>query len=314
MFDKRNRAATRNAQNIGGRNAEFLIDAPPTPLHPASSILSPHLMPTPHGFVERLAELSQSGAPFVCVTMVQAVGSTPQDAGSKMLVTASGLDSGTVGGGRVELKSIEHARSMLAQPANQTPLTELVEWNLKRDVGMTCGGSVKLFFETYNHSDWRIVVFGAGHVASAVVECLAPLDCHVTCIDSRAEWLDRIPNRPRLRKLHSAEPRTSVTEISGDSFVICMTMGHATDRPILEEIFRQNRKFPFLGVIGSKAKRAVLVKELTAVGVAKSDCEAFHCPIGLDLGTNQPGEIAISVVAQLIQERDKWRDGTKTSS
>ena len=48
-------------------------------------------MPTPHGFVERLAELSQSGVPFVCVTMVEAVGSTPQDAGSKMLVTADGL-------------------------------------------------------------------------------------------------------------------------------------------------------------------------------------------------------------------------------
>jgi xanthine dehydrogenase accessory factor len=266
-------------------------------------------MPTPHGFVERLAEHSQSGVPFVCVTMVQAVGSTPQDAGSKMLVTASGLDTGTVGGGRVELKAIQHAQAMLARPVahSRQPIAELLEWNLKRDVGMTCGGSVKLFFETYNHSDWRIVVFGAGHVASAVVECLAPLDCHVTCIDSRAEWLDRIPNRPRLRKLHSAEPRTLVSELSSDSFVICMTMGHATDRPILEEIFRQNRQFPFLGVIGSKAKRAVLVKELTAAGVSKTDCEAFHCPIGLDLGTNQPGEIAISVVAQLIQERDKWR-------
>ena len=56
-------------------------------------------MPTPHGFVERLAELSQSGVPFVCVTMVEAVGSTPQDAGSKMLVTADGLVTGTVGGG-----------------------------------------------------------------------------------------------------------------------------------------------------------------------------------------------------------------------
>jgi xanthine dehydrogenase accessory factor len=246
--------------------------------------------------------------------MVQAIGSTPQDAGSKMLVTAAGLHSGTIGGGRVELKSIEHARSMLAQPANQTPLTELVEWNLKRDVGMTCGGSVKLFFETYNHSDWRIVVFGAGHVASAVIECLAPLDCHVTCVDSRAEWLDRIPSRGRLRKMHSAEPRTLVPDLSGDSFVICMTMGHATDRPILEEIFRLNRQFPFLGVIGSKAKRAVLVKELSAAGISKTECEAFHCPIGLDLGTNQPGEIAISVVAQLIRERDKWRGSPKTES
>src|SRR3954471_22777368 len=169
-------------------------------------------MPTSHGFVERLAELSQSGVPFVCVTMVEAQGSTPQDAGSKMLVTAAGLDSGTVGGGKVEMKSIERARQMLAQPANKTAPNELVEWNLKRDVGMTCGGSVKLFFETYNHSDWRIVVFGAGHVASAVVEALAPLECHVTCIDSRSEWLARIPNRLRLRKLHSVEPRKLVAE------------------------------------------------------------------------------------------------------
>jgi ADP-ribose pyrophosphatase len=86
-------------------------------------------------------------------------------------------------------------------------------------------------------------------------------------------------------------------------------MGHATDRPILEEIFRQGRAFPFLGVIGSRAKRAVLLKELASAGIAPEIAERFHCPIGLDLGTNQPGEIAVSVVAQLIQERDKWRDG-----
>jgi xanthine dehydrogenase accessory factor len=267
-------------------------------------------MPTPHGFVERLAELSQSGIPFVCVTMVQAQGSTPQDAGSKMLVTAQGLVTGTVGGGRVELKAIECARTMLAQPVNQTPLTELVEWNLKRDVGMTCGGSVKLFFETYNHGDWRIVVFGAGHVASAVVECLSQLECHVTCVDPRADWLERIPPRSHLRKIQRDDPSTLVAEVPDDAFVVCMTMGHATDRPILEQIFRQGRKFPFLGVIGSKAKRAVLLKELTAAGIPADRADDFHCPIGLELGTNQPGEIAISVVAQLIQERDRWRATT----
>ena len=264
-------------------------------------------MPTPHGFVERLAELSQAGVPFVCVTMVQAIGSTPQDAGSKMLVLNDGLVTGTVGGGRVEHKAIEHAREMLSLPAGQAPATELVEWNLKRDVGMTCGGTVKLFFETYNHSDWRIVVFGAGHVASEIVNCLGRLDCHVTCIDPRTEWLDRIPAGGRLRKICSAEPRQLVSQLADDSFVVCMTMGHATDRPILEEIFRQGRKFPYLGVIGSKAKRAVLAKELAAAGFSAEQANAFECPIGLDLGTNQPGEIAISVVAQLIQRRDEWR-------
>ena len=277
-------------------------------------------MPTPHGFVERLAELSQTGVPFVCVTMVEALGSTPQDAGSKMLVTSEGRVTGTVGGGRVEHKAIEHSQAMLAskiievaassdenpRPPHPAPCI-LLEWNLKRDVGMTCGGTVKLFFETYNHSDWRIVVFGAGHVASEVVGCLSRLDCHVTCIDPRAEWLDRIPTAGRLHKICCANPRQFVGQLSDDSFVVCMTMGHATDRPILEEIFRQGRTFPFLGVIGSRAKRAVLVNELAAAGIAEELAEAFQCPIGLELGTNQPGEIAISVVAQLIQERDRWR-------
>jgi xanthine dehydrogenase accessory factor len=270
-------------------------------------------MPSPHGFVERLAELSQSGVPFVCVTMVQAIGSTPQDAGSKMLVTTEGLSSGTVGGGRVELKAIGHAREMLSQPASGALHTELVEWNLKRDVGMTCGGTVKLYFETYNYSDWRIVVFGAGHVAGAVVRCLGGLDCQVTCVDPREEWLERIPSRAGLQKRHCAEPRELVAGLPDDAFVICMTMGHGTDRPILEEIFRQQRQFPFLGVIGSKAKRAVLFKELTAAGIPPDEAAAFHCPIGLELGTNQPGEIAISVVAQLIQERDRWRSSTRAS-
>jgi xanthine dehydrogenase accessory factor len=275
-------------------------------------------MPAPHGFVERLAELSQSGVPFVCVTLVQAIGSTPQDTGSKMLVTADGLVTGTVGGGKVEHKAIQHAQTMLAQPIadsrQPTAGCILLEWNLKRDVGMTCGGSVKLFFETYNHHDWRVVVFGAGHVANAVVQCLGQLDCHVTCIDPRAEWLDRIPANARLRKIRSDEPHSLVTELPADAFVVCMTMGHATDRPILDAILRRERDFPFLGVIGSKAKRALLIKELRDAGIAAERAEAFHCPIGLDLGTNQPGEIAISVVAQLIQQRDCWRRGAQKSS
>jgi xanthine dehydrogenase accessory factor len=268
-------------------------------------------MPTPHGFVERLAELARSGMPFVSVTMVEAIGSTPQDTGSKMLVTAAGLHSGTVGGGKVEFKAIQHAQKLLQQSGGAAMAHELVEWNLQRDVGMTCGGVVKLFFEAYNHCDWKVAIFGAGHVANAVVQCLAQLDCRTMCIDSRSEWLDKIPNRERLQKICAADLPSQVAGLPADAFVICMTMGHATDRPVLEEIFRQGRDFPYLGVIGSKAKRGVLVRELTAAGYSKEQAESFRCPIGLPIGTNQPGEIAVSVVAELIQERDRWRSGQK---
>lgn len=239
--------------------------------------------------------------------MVQTIGSTPQDTGSKMLVTAGGLHSGTVGGGKVEFKAIQHAQKLLTERGGDAQTHELVEWNLQRDVGMTCGGVVKLFFEAYNHCDWQVVIFGAGHVANAVVQCLGQLECRTTCIDSRPEWLAKIPERERLRKIQSSDLPSQVVELPDNAFVLCMTMGHATDRPVLAEIFRQGRKFPYLGVIGSKAKRSVLVRELMAEGFDKQQAEVFHCPIGLHLGTNQPGEIAVSVVAQLIQERDRWR-------
>lgn len=255
-------------------------------------------------FIERLAELSHAGAPFVCVTTVEVVGSTPQDVGSKMLVTAAGLDRGTVGGGRVERRAIEYAQEMLAGPTTR-PSSELVEWNLQRDVGMTCGGVVRLYFEAYNASDWQIVVFGAGHVANAVCRALLLLDCRIDCYDPRQDWLDRLPADPRLRTHQVDEPAEVVSDLSDDAFVLSMTMGHRTDRPILEAILRQDRTFPYLGVIGSAAKRSVLRRELVAAGIAADRAEAFYCPVGLDLGRNTPGEIAISVAAQLIEQRDR---------
>jgi xanthine dehydrogenase accessory factor len=274
-------------------------------------------MPAPHGYVERLAELAASGQPFVSVTLVDAVGSTPQDAGSKMLVTAAGLDMGTVGGGRVEAKAIQEAQAMLAQPAPAAgqASTRLVEWNLQRDVGMTCGGAVKLFFESYNHSQWQVVIFGAGHVAASVIHCMLPLECRLTCIDPREEWLARMPSSIRLSKVQTDDPPAEVAKLPADAFVLCMTMGHRTDRPILEQIIRQGRKFPYLGVIGSKAKRSVLRRELLAAGITADQVDAFECPIGLPLGSNSPGEIAISVAAQLLERRDAWRShATATAS
>lgn len=259
-------------------------------------------MPTPHGFIEKLADLSKSGAPFVSVTMVDAVGSTPQDAGTKMLVDTSGLVFGTVGGGRVENQAIQFAQRMLTE--RDSPTTTLVEWNLQRDVGMTCGGAVKLYFEAFNHRQWRIVIFGAGHVAQALVRCLLEMECQIVCIDPRPDWLAKLPQSAKLAKIQKDCMPEYVAKLSDDDFVLCMTMGHKTDRPVLEAIFRQGRQPVYLGVIGSAAKRKVLVRELREAGIAAETAERFRCPIGLDLGTNQPGEIAVSVAAELIQVRD----------
>src|SRR4051812_9278098 len=104
------------------------------------------------GFWEHLQTLVTSGRPFVAVTLVDVVASAPANAGSKMLVTGDGLFYGTVGGGKIEMKSLAEARAMLGQPGR----SRFVEWNLQRDVGMTCGGVVRLYFESYNVASWPI--------------------------------------------------------------------------------------------------------------------------------------------------------------
>ena len=252
-------------------------------------------------YIEALSELAATSRPFVSVTMVEATGSTPQDAGSKMLVDASGRVHGTVGGGKVEHHAIEFAKEMLNDADRSR---EIVDWNLQRDIGMTCGGLVKLFFEVYNRDDWHIVVFGAGHVAQALVTVLLTLDCRVTCFDPRQEWVDRLPDHDRLSKVCTDDLSAEASKLKSSDYVICMTMGHSTDRPILSTIFRKQIAPTYLGVIGSKSKRGALVRELKEDGISPDAAEQFLCPIGLPIGSNQPAEIAISIAAQLIEHRD----------
>ena len=255
---------------------------------------------------EQVVALEREGAGFVLVTLVDALGSTPQDAGAKMIVTTAGRHAGTVGGGRVEAQAIALAHELLAKDGDATP--RFVNWTLKTDVGMTCGGSVKLYFEPHaaRGSAWPIVVFGAGHVAQALIRVLLPLPCTITVVDSRAEWLESLPQARNLTTVRHDEPAALVPTLPADAFVLCMTKGHTTDRPILQRALAE-RAFPFVGVIGSDAKAAVLRKELIAASLAPERAAQFHCPVGLDFGTNHPHEIALSIAAQLLTERDRRR-------
>lgn len=260
-------------------------------------------------FYEQLTALEREGTAFVLVILTESLGSTPQDTGAKMLVTAAGLHTGTVGGGKVEAKAIALAQEMLA---DATGMPRFVNWALKTDVGMTCGGSVKLYFEPHGGAGagakWPVWIFGAGHVVQALVPVLAPLDCQLTVVDPRREWLDRLPRARNVRYVEAAEPADLVPTIPGHAFVLCLTKGHASDRPVLQRALAE-RKFPFIGVIGSDAKAKVLQQELIAAGLPPKRAKEFHCPVGLPFGNNDPREIALSIAAQLLTERDRLKGG-----
>jgi len=263
-------------------------------------------------FYERMSDLFAEGTPFVCATIVDTQGSVPADVGAKMLVTADGAYFGTVGGGKIEARVIQESKTMLeaaglsGKSGKEDATAKFFEWSLNRDIGMTCGGSMRVYLEAFNHRAWNITVFGAGHVGNALICLLEKLDCRITCIDSRVEWLDKLPDSPKLRRVLMTEMKEFVPEIPSDSFVLLMTMGHSSDKPILLEILSRwsKVKFPYLGVIGSDAKAARLRKDISEAGLPEELSKVFFCPIGLPLGSNHPQEIAVSIAAQLLQVRD----------
>ncbi len=257
------------------------------------------------GLYEQLVALEREGTAFVLVVLAESLGSTPQDAGAKMLVTTAGLHTGTVGGGKVEAKAIALALEMLAEASTRP---RFAHWALRTDVGMTCGGSVKLYFEPHagggSGAAWPIWIFGAGHVVQALVPVLAPLDCQLTVVDPRREWLDKLPRARNVRYVEAAEPADLVPTMPDHAFLLCLTKGHAFDRPVLQRALGE-RNFPFVGVIGSESKAKILHKELVAAGLSAQRAKGFHCPVGLPFGNNDPREIALSITAQLLTERDQ---------
>ncbi|TWU47259.1 XdhC and CoxI family protein [Rubripirellula tenax] len=253
-----------------------------------------------YDYSQTLAKLVADGIPFVAITLVSIRGSAPQVVGAKAIVTKDGLRVGTVGGGKIEAAAIDHGMKLLGSLGQPC---ELVKWNLQTDVGMTCGGEVQLLFERHIANPWSIAVFGAGHIAQSFVPLLLTMQCRVTCIDPRQEWLDRLPQNHKLQIVCTDDMAGEVERLSDQTYFVLMTRGHASDLPILARILSTFQP-PFVGVIGSEQKASILRRELAKQGFEPSVIDSYHCPLGLPIGDNTPAEISISISAQLLQVRD----------
>lgn len=250
--------------------------------------------------LEKIQELQEQGHSFIVATLVKTKGSAPQEVGAKILVGEQGYIDGTVGGGKVEERVILHSKEMLKRSES----FDYADWNLQTDIKMTCGGVVSFFFERIQAKPtWEIAIFGAGHVAQEVVRTLLKLECSVICSDPRSDWLNKLPDHHKLTKILTSEMKDVVATLKPGTFIASMTMGHAFDLPILLAAMERN-VFPYMGVIGSDSKAAVLRADLKKAGASEELIAKLHCPIGESFGNNTPAEIALSIAAQLIKARD----------
>ena len=246
-------------------------------------------------WINALAELQQQGEPCVLVTIIEERGSTPRNAGSKMVVSRERLYD-TIGGGHLEYKAQAIAREMLE---NRVHDTRLERFSLGASLGQCCGGATVLLFEPMGQPQAHIAVFGAGHVGRALVPLLASLPCKVRWIDSReSEFPAQIP--AGVEKVVNDEVVDEVENMPAGSYFIVMTHNHQLDLELTAAILERN-DFTYYGLIGSDSKRAKFEHRLRDRGFRPETVQRMRCPMGIaEVKGKLPIEIAVSIAGEVI--------------
>lgn len=246
-----------------------------------------------HEWLPVLTGLTEKNEPCVLITVMEAKGSTPREAGTKMVVTAK-EQFGTIGGGNLEFQAIEEARKLLETA--QGPAVK--DYPLGPRLAQCCGGAVTVFLEPFVPNNSIFYLFGAGHVGKEVVRVLDGLPLRVRWVDERAqEFPKELPKN--CEKILTSAPVGELRDADENTYIAVMTHSHDLDYDLVRAAFKG--KYAYIGLIGSKTKRARFEKRLLADGVTKEQLAQLRCPIGLgDVNGKHPREIAISVAAELL--------------
>ncbi|MDH3439709.1 MAG: xanthine dehydrogenase accessory protein XdhC, partial [Gammaproteobacteria bacterium] len=158
--------------------------------------------------------------------------------------------------------------------------------------------------EPVRQPSFQIAVFGAGHVGAATVALLSTLDCEVRWIDARRNvFPGHLP--ANITPIESPQPAREVAAMPSGSFYLVMTHSHPLDLDICARVLQRDDA-AYCGVIGSTSKRRRFERLMKNQGIAESAAQRLVCPIGVSgIASKKPAEIAVGVVAELLQARDE---------
>lgn len=245
--------------------------------------------------------MRSAGEPAALCTVLHTRGSTPGKDTMKMLVRGDGSTLGSVGGGCVEAEILQLASEVLA---TDRPATRSFHLNRadEPENGLICGGQVTILVEPVVPP--VLVLLGGGHVAAAAVRVAKEAGLRVEVCDPRAEHAG--PERhPQADARFAGEWEEAVARFAPAQhhYLVAVPRSHADDLRILRAIHRTGCRPKYLGLIGSRAKKAQLDRILAAEGIPQAWLDSVRTPIGLDIGAQTAGEIAISLVAELVRLR-----------
>jgi xanthine dehydrogenase accessory factor len=283
----------------------------------------------------------QRGRRLAACLVVGARGSTPQSAGALMLVDDAAGTHGTIGGGCVEAEVRQRALP-IATRGGSGLMSFKLDHDYGWDDGLICGGTLDLAVAPLPESEQlvrivddvaarratsldlrvdtddgptvyrlhlpprqRLYIAGAGHVGQAVARLALGLDFEVTVFDDRADLMERYLPAGATRRVGDIAKELAAAPVDGHTFCLVVTRGHRHDEQALAAVV--GRGAAYVGMIGSRRKVKLTFDDLQARGVSAADLECVRAPVGLAIGAVTVEEIAISIVAQLVEERRDLR-------
>jgi xanthine dehydrogenase accessory factor len=239
---------------------------------------------------QEVSRIKQKGGSAILATLVSVDGDFPKGESSKALIKTSGEKVGSLLGG-VELEK-KILREGEAQLKEKKPKVLVFRHEDRK---------MEVLLEPV-FSEPTVYIFGGGHISEQLAPLAKKVHFKVVVIDDREMFANR-ERFPEADEVIVSEFEKCFDQLNIDdsSYIIIVTRGHLYDGFVLEQAVKTNARY--IGMIGSKKKIKTLYEILVKKGVSKETLNRVHAPIGLDINSETPEEIAVSIVAQLIKTR-----------
>jgi xanthine dehydrogenase accessory factor len=246
---------------------------------------------------EELVRITDNGLAAVLASVVEVDGDVTVTPGSKCLVRDGSVSATDIKDAQIVQEIVARSEAILAEEKSKLIAVALP------------GGRLQVFFEVML-SPPKLIVVGAGHIALPLVKIAKVLDFHVVVIDDRLLYAnrERFPDADDVLVGDMAQMLKEMT-ITPSCYIVLITRGHKYDEPCLRVVLGSKAKY--IGMIGSRRRiKACFQRFRDQEKVAEELIETIYAPIGLDIATETPAEIALSILAEII----KVRRGGKAAS
>lgn len=247
--------------------------------------------------LEELLAALRGNKTCALLTILGTEGSVSRTSG-KMLVYGDGTSSGTIGGGSIERAAKKDAVNCIKTGESGAYSYDLAGENAGK--GLACGGKMHVAIEVWNAKP-AFYVCGGGHVGHAVITLAQSAGYDVTLIDTRApeDIPDAVAAADRFVRVEAFEEGILALDTAPGAAFLITTYGHAFDCEALYAALQKDTSY--IGMLGSKPKREALFQKLRERGIMEEAFTRVYTPAGLDIGGQTPGEIAISIMAEVLK-------------